>query len=124
MAKFSPFRDDNITDIKSLRLRLNQVIGTLNAPNPQHTVVVLPTVQNGQAIAIQSPGFPVGAIVLGGVRRTDGGALQTTSAPWLYWKPLGDGTLQVSIYGLNTTNPPTPAKYEVALVVMERNQAL
>lgn len=121
--KLQPIRDDNVTDPKALRLRLNQMVTALNAPQSNHAVQVLPSVVPGQSVILQNPGFPVGAIVLGGVRRVDGGALQTTSAPWLYWSQLGDGTLQVSLYGLTTTNPPTPAKYEISVVLMERSAA-
>lgn len=112
--KLQPFRAETLADPTALRLRLNEMVRALNetATRVQHRRI--PSVQSGMTINIASPEFTVGAVLVGGVSSTSGGAVPT-AAPWADWVQQGDGSLRISIGGLAAA----PSQYAVNLVLVE-----
>lgn len=113
-ATIPSFRDETVADANEMRTRLNQLVKRVNASAAQWKAVRLPSVRNGQEVALQSPGFNVAAVTLAGVTRTDGSDTMT-AAPWVSWRIAPDGKLAVTVNGLSAL----PAQYAANLVLFE-----
>lgn len=117
--RLQPFRDETVRDPTQLRVRLNDAVEAINAQRGQWRAVRIPDVTTSTSIVLASPRFTVGAVVLGGVNATQGGAAPT-SAPWVSnWTQLPDGRIQLSIGGL----PTSLSAYSVNLVLFEAEAA-
>lgn len=113
--KLQPFRDETLRDPVNFRNRLNELVRAINAAATIVKVVRIPNVQLGNTLILPSPSFTVGAVVMGGVNPTNGGAAPT-AAPWVNdWTQLQDGSVKCSIGGL----PVPPSQYAVNLVLIE-----
>lgn len=113
-ATIPSLRDETVENAQELRLRLNQLIKRVNESPASWKAVRLPSVRNGQEVALQSPGFNVAAVTLAGVTRTNGSDTMT-AAPWVSWRIAPDGRLAVTVSGLSAL----PAQYAVNLVLFE-----
>ena len=118
MANVQPFRDDTLKDATQTRVRLNQLVDAVNGAPGQWSAIRVPNVQSGTPIVIKAPPFQVGAVVVGGVSPTNGGAALAT-APFANWSQLGDGRLSISVLGLGSP----PLLYAVNLVLLEGEAA-
>jgi hypothetical protein len=115
MAKLQPLRDGDIQDRTRLRVRLNEVIDALNGSAAQTASRRIANVQAGMQVVTAGPGFSVGAIVLGGVTATNGGAAPTV-APWVdNWAQQPDGKITFRVGGLGAA----PSLYSVNVVFFE-----
>jgi hypothetical protein len=116
MAKLQPFRDGTLQDKTELRIRLNEVVKAINETSLRVSSRRIANVQSGMQVVTASPGFTVGAITLGGVNPTNGGA-KPTAAPWLNdWVQQGDGRITFIVSGLGAA----PSLYSVNVVFYEQ----
>lgn len=115
--RLQPFRDDTLKDAKAFRIRLNELVDAINSQTVGVAVVPLNNVQAGMTATLASPEFTVGAISIGTVRSTSGGAAPT-AAPWVTWQQRPDGQVSVTVNGLAAA----PALYFVSLVLHEAPQ--
>lgn len=112
--KIQPFRDETLTDPEAFRTRLNELTKELNRPQTSVRTMRFQNVRTDSAIVIEKPGLTVGAIVLGGVMPTHGGATPPTAAPWVSnWEQQADGRITLRVGGLAAS----PAAYAVSLVL-------
>lgn len=113
--KLQPFRDETLRNPVDFRNRLNEMVRRLNETSLITKAIRVPNVQTGMVVTLANPEFTVGAITIGGVSSTSGGAIPT-SAPWVAdWQQLPNGSIRLGIGGLAAA----PAQYAVNLVLFE-----
>lgn len=116
MASLQPFRDGTLQDRTQLRVRLNELVKAINESSLRATARRIANVQTGMQVVTASPGFTVGAIALGGVTPTNGGA-KPTAAPWLDdWRQQPDGKITFLVAGLAAA----PALFAVNVIFYEQ----
>lgn len=109
------FRDDTMQDPAQLRLRLNQLVKAVNAQTPRFKVMRFASVTNQNVLIVPNPGFPVGAIVLGQFKTTDGSTPSLgNKTPTVSWFTQPDGQLNVTLGYLTS-----PERWTVTLVLFE-----
>jgi len=118
MAKLQPYRDETLKDPVNFRVRLNEMVNTLNDSAGRWVAKRLQNVQAGVQVLLPNLGFTVGAIVVGGCNSTNGGAAPT-SAPWCNWTQLQDGRISFTVQGLAAF----PALYVVNIIIFEGEAA-
>jgi hypothetical protein len=117
MSKLSPVRDDTLKSPDATRVMLNTMVKAINGQTGSRTRVMrIDNVQAGMAVVLNSPGFTVGAAVVGGVSATNGGTAPV-AAPYVErLEQLPDGRLSMTIGAL----PAAPSLYAVRLVLFEQ----
>lgn len=114
MAKLAPFRDEVFKQADDLRIRLNELVSVVNDATTKLRHVRVANVQANVQVVIPAPGFTVGAIIIGGVRSTAGGA-SVTAAPWpADWMQQADGRITLTVGGLSGS-----ALYAVDFVLVQ-----
>lgn len=115
MQKVQPFRDETMKKPEDLRVRLNELVDTVNDGPKRWRAMRIPNVQREMKVVLADPGFPVGAIVLGGITPTNGGAIPT-AAPWVSdWVQQADGRITLTVKDLSSGGK----TYVVNLVLFE-----
>lgn len=119
MANLQPLRDGTLQDRTQLRIRLNEMVKAINEASLRVSTRRIANVQTGMTVSLAPPGFTVGAIVLGGVNPTNGGAKPTT-APWIdNWVQQPDGKITFTMGGLAAA----PSLFAVNVVLFEQEAA-
>ncbi len=119
MANLQPFRDGTLQDRTQLRIRLNEVVKAINEVSLRVSARRIVNVQAGMVVSTASPGFTVGAITLGGVNPTNGGA-KPTAAPWIdNWVQQPDGKITFVVAGIAAA----PSLFSVNVVFYEQEAA-
>ena len=119
MARLQPLRDGDLQDRTTLRTRLNEAFQRLNDNAARWATRRIPNVQTGMQVIAASPGFTVGAVTIGGVNATNGGA-KPTAAPWIDdFTQQTDGRITFTVGGLGAA----PSLYAVNVIFYEAEAA-
>lgn len=120
MSKVQPFREASLQKPEDLRTRLNELVSVVNERSRSWVVLRIPDVRPPEAargLVLANPGFPVGAIVLGGVMPTNGG--DTVGDERLAWSQRADGHIVVKVTNFVGSAAGSKRTYAVSLVLFE-----